>query len=95
MASQSRYQSPDSALKATETNAGSKIVVLVADNHASKLALKMAKALLRPSDELHVLTVVMSESSIAYGKKLTEGFLEGDSTGQLRPVVSSRTRSPW
>jgi hypothetical protein len=47
----------------------------------------MAKALLRPNDELHVVTVVMSESSIAYGKKLTDNIVEADSTGQLKAVV--------
>jgi hypothetical protein len=67
--------------------AGAKVVLLVTDNHASKLALRMAKALLRPRDELRVTTVVMSPESLPYGRKLTEEFCSSDTSGQLVPDV--------
>jgi hypothetical protein len=67
--------------------AGAKVVLLVTDNHASKLALRMAKALLRPRDELRVTTVVMSPESLSYGRKLTEEFCSSDTSGQLIPEV--------
>jgi hypothetical protein len=72
--------------------AGAKVVLLVTDNHASKLALRMAKALLRPRDELRVTTVVMSPESLSYGRKLTEEFCSNDTSGQLIPEVGGRDR---
>jgi nucleotide-binding universal stress UspA family protein len=55
---------------------GAKVVVLIADNHASKMAVRMAKALLRPHDELQLLTVVLSADSLHYGSSLLEPYLQ-------------------
>lgn len=53
---------------------GSLVVVLVADNHATKMSVRIASALLRPRDELLLLTVVMSEEGRAFGQQLLSKF---------------------
>lgn len=50
-------------------------MLLAVDNHASKLAHRMALALLRPQDELQVVTVVSSEESRGFGAALLQPFL--------------------
>lgn len=55
--------------------AGSKIIVLVSDNQASKLAFKLGKALLQPRDELQLVTVVLGEESVPYGSGLLAPYL--------------------
>jgi hypothetical protein len=63
-------------------------VVLVSDNHATKLAVKMACSLLRPRDELQLLTVVMSDSARAYGEKLLSQYtFDGDESNFCTPIV--------
>ena len=69
--------------------AGAIITTLIADNHASKLAVKMAKALLRPRDELQLVTVVMSEDSISYGNDLLAPYLQEKCSNSVTPVVSN------
>ncbi len=67
---------------------GSNIVLLVADNRASKLAFRMARALLLPKDELHLVTVVMSEEGKDYGSTLLSSFADGAQGPNIKPVVS-------
>ena len=74
---------------------GARVVVLAADNHATRLALRMAGALLRPGDELRVATVVRDDGGDAHPppRALGEAFLaqliEGApprATGGARPT---------
>lgn len=73
----------------TTVNAGAVILTLISDNHASKLAVKMAKALLRPRDELQLVTVVTNEDSISYGNNLLAPYLQEKCNNNVTPVVSS------
>jgi nucleotide-binding universal stress UspA family protein len=77
---------------------GTKVVVLIADNHASKLAMKMARALCRPRDELVLVTVVLSEDSLHYGNDLLAPFLQAEQPQQQQqqqqqPPSSTSTAS--
>eukprot|EP00878_Enallax_costatus_P012355 GHUV01012905.1.p1 GENE.GHUV01012905.1~~GHUV01012905.1.p1 ORF type:complete len:221 (+),score=73.77 GHUV01012905.1:1993-2655(+) len=47
----------------------------------------MAKALLRPRDELQLVTVVMSEDSISYGNDLLAPYLQEKCSNNVTPVV--------
>lgn len=66
---------------------GAKVVLCVSDNHASKLAYKMAKAVLRPNDTLLLLTVVMTEDSLDYGHQLLEQYAEQAPLNPIERVV--------
>jgi hypothetical protein len=66
--------------------------VLITDNHASKLAFKLAKALLQPRDELQMVTVVMGEESVKYGSDLLAQYMPAQQQQQgpnITPVVGS------
>lgn len=63
-------------------------MTLIADNHATKLAYRMARALLRPRDELQLVTVVASEEAVAYGKRLLEQYEQEPCDNVVTPVVS-------
>ena len=79
---------PPAAAHLPPSAAGSRLVVLVSDNHATKLAVKMACSLLRPRDELQLLTVVMSDSARAYGEKLLSQYtFDGDESNFCTPIV--------
>jgi hypothetical protein len=72
--------------------AGSKIIVLISDNQASKLAFKLGKALLQPRDELQLVTVVLGEESVPYGSGLLAPYLPSAQQQQqqgptINPVV--------
>lgn len=74
----------------TRGGAGSIIVVLVAENHATRLAVRMAHAVARPRDEVHLLTVVAADESVPYGKRLLSPYNQqeaGSSAVTLAPVV--------
>lgn len=68
-------------------HAGATIITLIADNHASKLAFKMAKALLRPRDELQLVTVVTNEEGVAYGNSTLAPYLQEQCSNTVTPVV--------
>lgn len=83
---------------AASNSAGSRIIVLIADNQASKLAFKLAKALLQPRDELLLVTVVLGEDSVKYGSDLLAPYVPAEQQTQtqqqtvgptITPVVSS------
>lgn len=72
--------------------------MLIADNQASKLAFKLAKALLQPRDELLLVTVVLGEDSVKYGSDLLAPYVPAEQQTQtqqqtvgptITPVVSS------
>lgn len=67
---------------------GAVIIALVADNHASKLAVKMAKALLRPRDELQLVTVVANEENVTYGNNLLAPYVQEQCNNVVTPLVS-------
>jgi hypothetical protein len=69
------------------TPAGALVVCLIADNHASKLAFKMAKCLLRPRDELQLLTIVLDENSTLYGNNLLVPYTLDPCFNTVKPVV--------
>eukprot|EP00877_Chromochloris_zofingiensis_P008490 jgi/Chrzof1/3895/Cz13g12140.t1 len=71
----------------TSIRRGAKVVLCVSDNHASKLAYKMAKAVLRPNDTLLLLTVVMTEDSLDYGHQLLEQYAEQAPLNPIERVV--------
>lgn len=68
---------------------GAVIVALIADNHATKLAYRMARALLSSKDELQVVTVVASEESIQYGTDLLAPYIQEPCENTVTPVVSA------
>jgi hypothetical protein len=66
------------------------VVTLIADNHATKLAYRMARALLRPRDELQLVTVVANDDAVAYGKRMLEQYEQEPCDNVVTPVVSER-----
>lgn len=77
---------------------GSRIIVLITDNQASKLAFKLAKGILHPQDELQLVTVVMGEESLEYGSRLLAPLLPSEQQQQqngptISPVVSSTAQA--
>lgn len=69
---------------------GATLLALVADNHVSKMAVRMARALLRPRDELQLVTVVLTEQSVGYGQSLLAPHLdppEAPCGNTITPVV--------
>lgn len=67
--------------------------MLIADNHASKLAYKLAKALLQPRDELQLVTVVLGEESVKYGSDLLAPYLPA-AQQQNGPTITPVVRNP-
>lgn len=75
------------------TATGCKIVVLIADNHASKLAFKLSRALLQPRDELQLVTVVVGEESLNYGSDLLAPYLTEQQQQQNGPTLTPVVRA--
>jgi hypothetical protein len=48
----------------------------------------MARALLRPRDELQLVTVVANDDAVAYGKRLLEQYEQEPCDNVVTPVVS-------
>jgi nucleotide-binding universal stress UspA family protein len=67
---------------------------LIADNHATKLAYRMARALLRPRDELQLVTVVANEEGELFGKRLLEQYEQEPCENVVTPVVSHHLLVP-
>lgn len=47
----------------------------------------MAKALLRPKDELQLVTVVMNEEAVVYGNNVLAPYLQEQCSNTVTPVV--------
>ncbi|KAF8055402.1 hypothetical protein HT031_006770 [Scenedesmus sp. PABB004] len=66
---------------------GSVVVVLVANNHATRLAVRMARALLRPRDELQLVTVAMTPEGVVGGEALLAPHAAEPCANTVTPVV--------